>query len=211
MFSQASVSHSIHNRPHGHSVTAHPCWLLRRGRYASYWNAFLFILQSAATAEVGARERSDQLGRNYGRRGAAPGGETAGGAVHSAPGTISFILGGKVEPGRGTTRHDSWRRSGAVRSTTGTVSFTLRVGERGGGLWALLEEKRREEQIAQLQVQLIKVHSHQAKVGAKAKEIKRHGREDQRINGKQQKKIFASVFALCELSSKSIYTERMQK
>ena len=41
--------------------------------------------------------------------------------------------GGRVEPGRGTTRHGSWRRSGAVRSTTGTVSFTLRVGEGGRG------------------------------------------------------------------------------
>ena len=26
MFSQASVSHSVHNRPHGYSVTAHPCY-----------------------------------------------------------------------------------------------------------------------------------------------------------------------------------------
>ena len=37
------VCHSVHNRPYGHSATAHPCWLL--GRYASYWNAFLFLLQ----------------------------------------------------------------------------------------------------------------------------------------------------------------------
>ena len=34
MFSQACVSHSVHNRPRGYS--------LQRGRYASYWNAFLF-------------------------------------------------------------------------------------------------------------------------------------------------------------------------
>ena len=26
MFSQVSVSHSVHNRPHGYSVTAHPCY-----------------------------------------------------------------------------------------------------------------------------------------------------------------------------------------
>ena len=26
MFSQAFVSHSIHNRPHGYLVTAHPCY-----------------------------------------------------------------------------------------------------------------------------------------------------------------------------------------
>ena len=26
MFSEASVSHSVHNRPHGYSVTAHPCY-----------------------------------------------------------------------------------------------------------------------------------------------------------------------------------------
>ena len=42
------VCDSVHNRPHGYSVTVHPCWLLshsllRRGRYASYWNAFLVI------------------------------------------------------------------------------------------------------------------------------------------------------------------------
>ena len=35
MFSQACVSHSVHNRPRGYS--------LRRGRYASYWNAFFFL------------------------------------------------------------------------------------------------------------------------------------------------------------------------
>ena len=38
------VCHSVHNRPHAYSVTAHPCWLLghllRCGRYASYYNAF---------------------------------------------------------------------------------------------------------------------------------------------------------------------------
>ena len=30
MFSQASVCHSVHNRPHGYSVTAHPptAWLV---------------------------------------------------------------------------------------------------------------------------------------------------------------------------------------
>ena len=38
------VCDSVHNRPHGYSVTAHPFWLLghtvfRRGRYASYWSA----------------------------------------------------------------------------------------------------------------------------------------------------------------------------
>ena len=51
MFSQVSVSLSIHNRPHGYSVTAHPRWLLdhcsfmlRCGRYASYWNTFLLNL-----------------------------------------------------------------------------------------------------------------------------------------------------------------------
>ena len=45
------VCHSVHNWPHGYSVTAHPCWLLghyssllQRGRYASYWNAFLLII-----------------------------------------------------------------------------------------------------------------------------------------------------------------------
>ena len=26
MFLQASVSHSVHNRPHGYSVTVHPCY-----------------------------------------------------------------------------------------------------------------------------------------------------------------------------------------
>ena len=26
MFSQACISHSVHNRPHGYSVTAHPCY-----------------------------------------------------------------------------------------------------------------------------------------------------------------------------------------
>ena len=26
MFSEASVSHSVHNRPHGYSVTGHPCY-----------------------------------------------------------------------------------------------------------------------------------------------------------------------------------------
>ena len=26
MFSEASVSHSVHNWPHGYSVTAHPCY-----------------------------------------------------------------------------------------------------------------------------------------------------------------------------------------
>ena len=40
------VCHSVHNRPHAYSVTAHPCWLLGHllwcGRHASYWNAFLF-------------------------------------------------------------------------------------------------------------------------------------------------------------------------
>ena len=44
------VCDSVHNWPHGCSVTAHPCWLpshslLRRGRYASYWNTFLFFLK----------------------------------------------------------------------------------------------------------------------------------------------------------------------
>ena len=37
--------HSVHNWPHAYSVTTHPCWLLghllRCGRYASYWNAYL--------------------------------------------------------------------------------------------------------------------------------------------------------------------------
>ena len=28
MFSQASVSHSVHNQLHAYSATAHPCWLL---------------------------------------------------------------------------------------------------------------------------------------------------------------------------------------
>ena len=42
------VCDSVHNWPNGYSVIAHPCWLLghsllRRGRYASYWNAFLFL------------------------------------------------------------------------------------------------------------------------------------------------------------------------
>ena len=40
------VCRSVHNRPHAYSITAHPCWLLGHflqcGRYASYWNAFLF-------------------------------------------------------------------------------------------------------------------------------------------------------------------------
>ena len=26
IFSQVSVSHSVHNQPHGYSVTAHPCY-----------------------------------------------------------------------------------------------------------------------------------------------------------------------------------------
>ena len=46
------VCHSVHNRPHAYSVTAHPCWLLGHlswcGRYASYWNAFLFTFDSLA-------------------------------------------------------------------------------------------------------------------------------------------------------------------
>ena len=42
------ICDSVHNQPHGYSVTAHPCWLLGhsllwRGRYACDWNAFLFI------------------------------------------------------------------------------------------------------------------------------------------------------------------------
>ena len=42
------ICDSVHNRPHGYSVTAHPCWLLShsllpRGQYASYWNAFLLF------------------------------------------------------------------------------------------------------------------------------------------------------------------------
>ena len=40
MFSRASVSHSVHNRPHSYSVTAHPCYDMVA--YAAYWNAFLF-------------------------------------------------------------------------------------------------------------------------------------------------------------------------
>ena len=37
------VCHSAHNQPHGNSLL-HPCSsLLQRGRYASYWNAFLFV------------------------------------------------------------------------------------------------------------------------------------------------------------------------
>ena len=42
---------------------------------------------------------------------------------------------------------------GAVRAAPGTVCFTLGVGVQGG----LLDEKWREEQFAQLHVQLIKV------------------------------------------------------
>ena len=42
------VCDSVPNRPHGYLVTAHPCWLLNRSllchcRYASHWDAFLFI------------------------------------------------------------------------------------------------------------------------------------------------------------------------
>ena len=45
------VCDSVHNQPQGYSVTAHPCWLLGhsllwRGRYASYWNAFLLRFYS---------------------------------------------------------------------------------------------------------------------------------------------------------------------
>ena len=43
------VCHSVHSRPDACSVTAHPCWLLdhllRCGRYASYWNAFLLEIE----------------------------------------------------------------------------------------------------------------------------------------------------------------------
>ena len=42
MFSQACVSHSVHKQPHGYAVTAHACC---GGRYASYWNAFLFYIE----------------------------------------------------------------------------------------------------------------------------------------------------------------------
>ena len=38
MFSQASVSHSVHYWPHGCSVTAHPCY--GAVGHASYWNAY---------------------------------------------------------------------------------------------------------------------------------------------------------------------------
>ena len=45
------ICHSVHNWPHDYLVTAHPCWLLghclsllRRGWYASYWNAFLLMV-----------------------------------------------------------------------------------------------------------------------------------------------------------------------
>ena len=43
MFSQASVSHSVHNRPHDYSVTVHPCYGVVG--YASYSNAFLLFLE----------------------------------------------------------------------------------------------------------------------------------------------------------------------
>ena len=44
------VCDSVHNRPYGYSVTAHPCWLLGhsllwRGWDASYGIAFLFLLR----------------------------------------------------------------------------------------------------------------------------------------------------------------------
>ena len=42
------VCHSVHNWPHGFSVTAHGCWLLGHllqcGRYASYWDVFLLFI-----------------------------------------------------------------------------------------------------------------------------------------------------------------------
>ena len=42
------VCHSVYNRPHAYSVTAHSCWLLGHllpcSRYASYWNSFFLCL-----------------------------------------------------------------------------------------------------------------------------------------------------------------------
>ena len=80
--------------------------------------------------------------------GEAPGGETVGGAVRSAPGTVSFTLGGGWGHGGGETPGGEIV-GGAVRAAPGTVSFTLRGGsggvdgrERGEGL---LEEKQGEE------------------------------------------------------------------
>ena len=43
------VCHSVYSRSHAYSVTAHLCWLLghllRCGRYASYWDAFLLEIE----------------------------------------------------------------------------------------------------------------------------------------------------------------------
>ena len=40
-----SVSHSVHIWPHGHSVTAHPCWLLSHGYNAPHLRAHFHWLQ----------------------------------------------------------------------------------------------------------------------------------------------------------------------
>ena len=60
---------------------------------------------------------------------------------------------------------------------SGHGSDLINWGETTDDEAMLLEEKRREDQFAQLQVQLIKVHSHQAKVGTKAKKIKRQAKK----------------------------------
>ena len=48
------ICDSVHNWPHGYSVTANPCWLfghslLHRGRYWSYWNAFVLYMRLLCT------------------------------------------------------------------------------------------------------------------------------------------------------------------
>ena len=43
MFSQASVSHFVHNQPHGYPVTAHPCY----GAVATHPTRMLFLLPPA--------------------------------------------------------------------------------------------------------------------------------------------------------------------
>ena len=66
------ICDSVQNRPHIYSLTAHPCWLLghsllRRSRYASYLNAFLFrfILNMTIIYEYDKPHKDLEV--NYGR------------------------------------------------------------------------------------------------------------------------------------------------
>ena len=44
MFSQASVSHSVHNQSHGYSVTAHPCYSMVRTHPTGILSCFFSLL-----------------------------------------------------------------------------------------------------------------------------------------------------------------------